>query len=56
LPEADLYIQAANGMTMCLAISLTDYATPGKESTNNQLLTWEGLRAIAQLFGQKQRK
>jgi len=53
LPEADIYIRASNGTTMCLALSLTDYVPSEQPPDNGQLLTWEGIRSIARIFTQK---
>jgi hypothetical protein len=53
LPEADLYVQAADGATFCIAMSLTDYGGASDSVQATHRLTWQGLREIAQFIQHK---
>ncbi|MGB7340846.1 MAG: DUF5372 family protein, partial [Phototrophicaceae bacterium] len=54
--EPDLYIETATGMTMCLAMSLTDYELQVSAQPVVHLLTGDGLLQIANFIKQKKTK
>ena len=54
-PEPDLFIQCANGMTLCVGMSWTDYAGSSEVGGKPRgLLTWQSLREISRFIERRQ--